>query len=266
MMELFLPYVSVLAFLIGIAYKLGQWLAIPVPLPLTIFPAQHKPAKRVLQFLQELLFFKSMFSHNRLLWGMAWSMHFSLALIIAGHIVGIYYLGGQFTMLGIGEELSQKFSYFLGMASGLWFIGTLAGLLCYRLLSYEIRTITPLSSYLELGLLAGIAITGTVLRFSLSAADLGLTRDYLASLLILRPVKMPDIPLFYWHFLLSNLLIIILPYSRLLHGIGACFTRNMLIQPPPQYSGSSTAASRQYIPPVTSSSWRLPASTKSGGD
>ncbi len=229
------PYISVAIFFFGAAYKLFRWFTTPSPFPLTVFPAPGNRSDRSLFFLKEVLFFNSLYRHSRLLWLLSWVMHLSLGLIIIGHITGIYFLGKQFTTLGMSPGASLALSNSLGMVTGVIFLISLTGLTAHRLFYAEARVTSDLTNYFELALLAGIAVTGTFLRLSITAPDLELIRDYITSLLFFHPAAIPAIPWFFWHFILFNALIIYLPYSKLGHWLGGWIIRLMLTEPPPEY-------------------------------
>jgi len=232
---LILPYVSVAVFILGIIYKLCRWLSIPVPLPITTFPVPKNPASRLGIFLKKLFLFSNLFLENRLLWLLSWMMHLALALIIIGHIVGIYFLGKQFTIFGVSDQASQALSHDLGMAAGILFIVTLVGLAARRLLHPEAKASSLLSNYFELALLLAIALSGMLLRLSLTEAMLLEIRQYLAALFHFQLVPFPHSPSFFWHFVLINILIIYLPFSKLIHGAGGFVIRSLLLEQPPAY-------------------------------
>jgi nitrate reductase gamma subunit len=229
------PYVSVAVFLGGIAYKLHQWLTVPSPFPITVFPAPDASSGRQLVFLQEMLLFSSLYLHNRVLWLLSWLMHSSLGLIIAGHITGIYFLGEQFTVCGMSKGTSLALSHFLGMTTGVLFIICLLGLTIRRFYDVEARATSGLSNYIELGLLGSIALTGMGLRFATTAPDLVLIREYMSGLFFFHPASLPNSTWFLWHFSLFNLLVMYLPYSKLMHGLGGGIIRVMLTESPPVY-------------------------------
>jgi nitrate reductase gamma subunit len=230
-----LPYVAVAIFLWGIVSKLRRWLAVPSPFPLTAFPVPGSAPGRVLAFLKEMLFFNSLYRHNRLLWLLSWSMHLSLGLIIFGHILGIYYFGQQFTLVGMSKEGSKALSHFLGIAAGVVFIVSLFVLTARRFYDTEARATSNLANYLELGLLLGIGLTGMGLRGTMTGPEFFLIRKYVAGLIMLHPAAMPVSPWFFWHFFFVNILLMYLPYSKLAHWLGGGIMRIMLMEVPPVY-------------------------------
>lgn len=230
-----LPYVAVAIFVRGTAGKLLRWLAVPLPFPLTAFPVPAGAAGRVLMFLKEMLLFNSLYRHNRFLWLLSWSMHLSLGLIIVGHILGIYYFGQQFTLIGMSKEGSKALSHILGVAAGAVFMISLFVLTVRRLYDAEARAASNLANYLELGLLLGIGLTGMCLRGTMTGPEFFLTREYMAGLIMFHPAAIPASPWFFWHFFFVNILVMYLPYSKLAHWLGGGIMRMMLMEAPPVY-------------------------------
>lgn len=253
------PYVSGVIFLLGLVHKLRQWLTVPAPLPITIFPVPGSLSGRLVVFLKEMLLFNSLYRHNRQLWLFSWTMHITLGLIIVGHITGIYFLGEQFSVLGITKEESRAWSYSLGMTAGVLLVISLVGLLWRRLYQPEVRATSDLPNYVEIGLLAGITLTGIFLRISLAAPDLELIREYLISLIFFHPGDMPNFPWFLWHFILLNILVMYLPYSKLVHGLGGGIIRIMLTELPPEYPTLAGKSPKSSFANPAADSWQPPS-------
>ena len=227
-MEQYFFYASAALFLAGFLYRLGRWLAAPEHLPLTVYPCPGRNRGQWTYLGGELLFFRSLFRQNRPLWLLSWGFHASLALIFLGHLLGIYYTGKHFSLLGLEDATGRAAAHFGGTASGLLLLTSLAGLSLRRFWATPARLTTQPKNLLELALLTGIALSGMLLRFVLTDRELGQIRSYLVALFTFQPVAMPDIPLFSLHFALSSLLLLILPYSSLLHGLGATFSFRLL--------------------------------------
>lgn len=241
------PYVAVAIFILGAIYKLRRWLTVAPPFPLTIFPVPRRPGGRLLVVLKEMLLFNSLFRHNRLLWLASWIFHLSLALIIAGHVLGIYTFREQFTLVGLSKAESQMLSHFLGMVTGVVYMIALVLLMGRRFYDREARATSNLISYLELGLLAGIGLTGMGLREVMTKPEFLLIREYMAGLILFRPAVMPGSPWFFWHFFLVNILLMYLPFSRLMHGLGGGIMHLMLTEAPPEYPAAG--AGSHFNPP-----------------
>jgi nitrate reductase gamma subunit len=240
-----LPYIAAAIFLVGTCLRVAGWLRVPVPFPLTLFPAANSNAGRMLVMGREILFFDSLRRGDKWLWLWAWLMHVSLVFVIIGHIAGIYYLTKQFTLIGFSAEASTSLSALLGTIFGAVFFIALLVLFCRRMTIPEVKRLSDPADYFDLGLLSAIVVTGMYMRLA-SDVDLPAVRAYIAGLFTLHPVPIPQDWRFISHFTLVNILLFYFPFSKLIHMAGIFVNQVMITQPPPVYptpSGSSRSIS-----------------------
>jgi nitrate reductase gamma subunit len=230
-----LPYIAVVVFTAGMIWRIVTWLKVPVPFQITIFPAPDSAAGRVAAITKELLFFSSLRRGDRTLWFWAWLMHITLAMIIIGHVVGIYYLTHQFTMIGLSEEGSSRLSAFFGTLSGIGFFVALIVLFYRRTAIPEVKRLSDPADYFDLLLLLSIVITGMHMRVTSVEVNLPAIREYIGSLIMLRPIPIPHEWVFVSHFFLVNVLLIYFPFSKLVHLAGFFVNRAMLVEAEPVY-------------------------------
>jgi nitrate reductase gamma subunit len=228
------PYIAVAVFLLGLVWRVRSWLKVPVPFQITLFPAPHSPTGRVTAVGKEMLLFSSLRRGDDGLWFWAWLMHITLAMIIAGHIIGIYYLTHQFTVIGLTEAASSQVSAFLGIVAGVGFFMALSVLLYRRMAIPEVKRLSDPADYFELCLLLTIVITGMHMR-TVSEVNLPVIREYLGSLIMLRPLPIPQEWIFVSHFFLVNVLMLYFPFSKLVHMTGFIVNRAMLVEAAPNY-------------------------------
>ena len=229
-----LPYIAAAVFFIGIGWRVAAWLRVPVPFPLSLSHAVKTNSDRMLAIGREIFLFDSLRRGDRWLWLWAWLLHISLAFIIIGHIVGIYYLTKQFTYIGFSSEASSRLSALLGTISGVVFFTALVVLLYRRMTIPEVKRLSDPADYFIPGLLLGVVITGMYMRLA-SGVDLPAVRAYLAGLFTLNPIPMPKDWIFISHFTLVNILLIYFPFSKLIHMAGMFVNRLIITQPPPVY-------------------------------
>lgn len=249
-----LPYLAFAVFLAGMAWRTWSWLRRPMPFALTLYPAQGRPAARVGAAAKELLWFRGLYQGDRGLWLWAWLMHVSLALIVAGHVVGLSLLGRQFCYLGASPETSTFLSGAIGTTTGLVFAVSLLALFYRRTALPEVKRLSDPADYFALALLLAVAVTGLHMRLAWLAVDQAEARSYLAGLLTFRPVPLPREPIFVVHFTLVSVLLLYFPFSKLVHLTGALAGQALVLQSPPVYP----------TPPGASRERRLPAAL--GGD
>jgi nitrate reductase gamma subunit len=230
-----LPYVAFGVFVVGTLLRIVGWMRIPVPFHLTLFPVPEDKAGSVRELVLEFVLCRSIYREDRLLWLWVWLFHVSLLMIVCGHVLGIYFLRQQFTLVGLSSETSQTLSVLLGGVAGAMMTLSLGALLCRRLFRREVRGLSEPDHYFELILLLAISVTGIAMYLPGLHAELPEVRAYMAGLLLLDPVPLPRSSPFFVHFLLVNLLMLYFPFSRLLHSAGFFVNRAMLAEAPPVY-------------------------------
>ncbi|MEW6074095.1 MAG: respiratory nitrate reductase subunit gamma [Planctomycetota bacterium] len=225
-----LPYVAFLVFLGGMVHRIRTWRRLPSP-AITLFPAPLTPADNRLNALQEAVLFRSLFRGDALLWAIAWVFHVMLALIAIGHLRVVADVDGLFRGLGMSEADIQSMSSSLGGAAGIIVLVALVLLGLRHVMVSRVREITGPADYIALALIAAIVLTGNRMRFGSEHFDLGLTREYVRSLLTLGDVTSSEAlhngP-FVLHMLLALLLIMFIPFSKLLHFGGIFFTHTIV--------------------------------------
>jgi nitrate reductase gamma subunit len=229
------PYIAAGVFIVGMAWRIGTWLKAPVPFQLTLFPAPSSTVGRVAAVGEELLMFTSLRRGDKGLWLWAWLMHVSLAMIIVGHIVGIYFLTHQFTMIGLSPAESSRLSALLGLIAGGVFFVSLLVLFYRRTAIPEVKRLSDPADYFDIMLLLAIVVSGMHMRVTSIEVDLPAIRTYLGALLAFRPIPIPHEWVFVSHYFLVNVLLLYFPFSNLVHLAGFIVNRAILVEAPPVY-------------------------------
>jgi nitrate reductase gamma subunit len=218
-----LPPITLIVFAGGLIYRLHLWWKLPVP-KMTLFPAREPGMDTFLGVLKAVFFSPGLFKTDRLLWIISWVFHTTLALILVGHLRVATDFPALWRVLGINPDVMSSV------------VGTLAGVVIFlavvlltfrRVTIPRVQEISQTGDYLALLLLLCVILTGNAMRFQ-EHFDLNLTREYFAGLV---HFQMPIPPLKGWflmHFLFSQLLILYLPFSKLLHLGGIFFTQTAL--------------------------------------
>ncbi len=218
------PYLAVLVFAVGMTAKALGWARKAVPLKIRLTPAPSSTLGVVVDVAAEVFFLRSLGRGRKEAWVGAWLFHASLALLLAGHLLGIAFTGEEFVALGATPEASKSLSGLLGGVVGIVLLASVLYLLARRVALPIVRRVSRPSDYLVLLLVAAIIATGNGLRF-LTQTDLAAVRAYLAGLLTFRPAELPANALFVVHFALVQVLLILYPLSKLAHSCGIFFTR-----------------------------------------
>lgn len=225
-----LPYLAITIFAIGMGRRFYAWKKLPSP-RMTLFPTPVDERGNAVNTLKEVFFFKSLFKGDRLLWGVAWLFHVVLALIFAGHVRVFANVDAWMLKLGLNEEQIDAMSSGVGGMAGVVIMATAVFLLLRRLLIQRVREVTGINDCLALLLIGAIIITGNMMRFGSEHFDLSLTREYFASLATFSSVVgTPALEnnMFLLHMCLALLLIMFIPFSKILHFGGIFFTHQMI--------------------------------------
>ena len=112
-------YITITIFNLSILYRLGRWAGARIVHNITLSPFPKTNTSDATVIGTEVIFFRSLFKSDFVLWVGAWTMHIALFAILGGHAVGIYTLGREFVCIGASESLSEAMSNLLGMIFGI---------------------------------------------------------------------------------------------------------------------------------------------------
>jgi nitrate reductase gamma subunit len=129
-------------------------------------------------------------------------------------------------MLGINADTMSAVS---GGIAGILITACAALLIVRRMSMVRVREVTNPSDYLALLLVVSILVTGNLMRFGVHF-DLAITREYFASLAAfsVTSASLPQSGMFLAHALLAQVLIIFIPFSKILHFGGIFFTQTLI--------------------------------------
>jgi nitrate reductase gamma subunit len=215
-------YFATLLFVVGVLYRISTYARTPAPLKIPTTPAPITKGGVVLRMTREVVFFESLFKSNLWIWGLGMLFHASLALVIMRHLR--YFIEPVWEWV----SLIQPF----GMYAGITMLLGLGGLWGRRLFVERIRYISTPSDHLMLLLLMAIASSGLMMKFVVHT-DVIAVKGYFLGLMHLNVQALPDDILLFVHLSLVAALLIIFPFSKLLHAPGVFFspTRNQTDNP-----------------------------------
>lgn len=225
-----LPYVAVLVFVVGMAHRFRTWKKLASP-SITLFPAPPTEGANTAHTIKEALFFRSLFKGDRVLWCIVWAFHVVLGLILLGHLRVFADVDSLLMAMGLSEGAIQAMSSGAGGAAGMVILLATILLLVRRLALPRVREITGVADYLALLLIGAIIITGNMMRFGSEHFDLALTREYFGNLARLRSsagAAVLENNVFVVHMGLAFVLILCIPFSKLLHFGGIFFTHQLI--------------------------------------
>ncbi|MCC7167591.1 MAG: respiratory nitrate reductase subunit gamma [Rhodospirillales bacterium] len=214
-------YAATAIFLGGTAWKIAQYWRTPAPLKIAVTPAPVTRTGALWRVLREVALFESLFFSNRGLWIMAALFHAGLALALARHLR--YFQDPVWEIVA----LVQPFGIYGGWAM-------LAGLLMLlgrRVTIDRVRFVTAPSDLLMLLLLIGIAVSG--FGMSMVRIDVVMVKAFFRGLLVFQIRPLPIDPPLLLHLAAVAALMMLFPFSKLLHAPGIFFspTRNQADNP-----------------------------------
>lgn len=215
-----LLYFAAAVFLVGMAWRIFTWARTPVPLKIVLTPAPKTAGGVARRLAGEMLGFRSLFQADRRLWIPAWLFHVSLALLLAGHLGGLVVPRLAESTLGLTEGQFENLAQNAGSFAGGLAIVSLAWLLVRRFAAERLRKISTVADYLALVLLLLIVGSGNHMRF-MGGLNILQARAFVAGWLAFHPVAAPASPAFAVHVVLVSVLLVYIPFSKLVHLGGA---------------------------------------------
>jgi nitrate reductase gamma subunit len=216
--------VATLVLIVGLGVKIAQYARTPAPLKIATTPAPTTKSGVVLRLFREVVFFESLFKSTKWTWLFSWAFHMGLALVLVRHLryfVDPSWVPGIVWMM---IELVQPFGKYAGFAMA---VG-LGGLFVRRIFVDRVRYISAPSDYLWLILLMLIGASGLMMSF-VAHTDIVAIKQFFTFSGGSLPVDLPLIA----HLLAVAVLMILFPFSKLLHVPGVFFSpsRNQVDNP-----------------------------------
>jgi len=222
-----LLWVSLIVFVVFTAGKIRQYWKTPAPLKIPTTPAPVTQTGVVFRMAREVVLFESLFKSNKWIWVFGWMFHLGLLLAFFRHLRYVVE-SDSFMWPVISNVLVQSFGQYAGFAM---VIG-LFGLLARRLVVERIRYISSPSDYLMLLMLIIIGISGLIMSF-VSHIDVVQLKMFVIGLFGFDFQNLPESTALVIHLLLVVVLLLVFPFSKLLHAPGVFFspTRNQVDNP-----------------------------------
>ncbi len=226
-------YLAATVLVLGLIWKIADYARTPAPLLIPTTPAPTTRGGVALRMLREVALFESLFKSNLWLWACGWLFHIGLALELIRHLR--YFTQPVWTWV----VLLQPF----GIYGGMVMLAGLAGLWVRRLFVERIRYISTLSDHLMLLLIIAIAVSGLTLKFFIRTDIVGV-KEFFLGLMRFDWQPLPADGLLYVHLTLVAMLMLVFPFSKLLHAPGVFFSpsRNQADNPREARHLSSWAA------------------------
>jgi nitrate reductase gamma subunit len=172
--------------------------------------------------LREVIWFESLFRANKWIWLFGIMFHLALWLVLLRHLR--YFIDPVWGWVVLIQPI--------GKYAGIIMMVGLAGLLARRIVVERIRYISSPSDYLMLILLMVIGGSGLLMTFVLHT-DIVQFKAFMLGVMTFNWQPIPADPILLLHLSAVILLMIIFPYSKLLHAPGVFFSpsRNQVDNP-----------------------------------
>jgi nitrate reductase gamma subunit len=206
-------YLASAVLVAGLAVRIRQYAGTPAPLKIPTTPAPTTRGGVALRLLREVVLFESLFKATLWTWLFGWVFHAAMALVLLRHL-------RYFTEPVWGwVAFVQPFGVYAGfaMAAGL------AGLWARRFLVDRVRYISTPSDHLMLALLIAIAGSGLAMKY-LAHTDVVAVKSFFLGLMAFQVRELPADPLLAVHLGLVAALMLVFPFSKLLHAPGLFFS------------------------------------------
>jgi nitrate reductase gamma subunit len=253
------PYVAIVVFLVGLAYRVLGWASVPVPYRIPTVCGQQKSLPWIKQdwlespsrtrhvvgrMALEILLFRSLFRNTRvgitptqrvvyqsdkLLWIASLAFHYCFLVIFLRHMR--LFLEPTPWLVTFIEDFDGFFQLTVPtfLVSDAVIVAALLFLLGRRLFDAQLRYISLPADYLALFLLLGVALSGIFMRY-ITKVDMIAAKELSLGLVTLRPVLPEGIGMpFFIHLFFVSFLFAYFPFSKLVHmgGIFLSPTRNL---------------------------------------
>ena len=215
-------YFATAIFVVGLAYKIRLYARTPAPLKIPTTPAPTTRTGVVVRMAKEVVFFESLFKANKWTWLFGWVFHAALLLVVMRHL-------RYFTEpVWFWVRWVQPFGLYAGFAM----VAGLTGLWVRRFTVERVRYISAPSDHLMLLLLIAIAATGLMMKY-VAHTDILSLKAFVLGLMYFDPQPIPADPVLLVHLSLVLILLLIFPFSKLLHAPGLFFSpgRNQVDNP-----------------------------------
>ncbi len=206
-------YAATVVLVAGLALRIADYARTPAPLKIPTTPAPVTRGGVALRMLREVVLFESLFKGSLWTWLFGWVFHISLALVLVRHLR--YFTEPVWFWVALVQPL--------GILAGFGMLIGLAGLLVRRIAVERIRYISTPSDYLMLVLLLAIAASGLAMKYVFHT-DVVAVKLFFLGLMYFDWQPLPADAMLYVHLLLVAALMIVFPFSKLLHAPGVFFS------------------------------------------
>ncbi len=197
----------------GLLLRIIQYARTPVPLKVPTTPAPITRGGAAIRVLREVVVFESLYKSNKWIWLFGWAFHAALLLVLFRHLR--YFIQS----VPVAVQLVQPFGIYAGFAM----VGALLALWVRRVAIARVRYISDTFDHLILLLLILIGASGLAMQF-LVRTDIVALKGFFLGLIAFDWQPLPADPILLTHLALVALLMVVFPFSKMLHAPGIFFS------------------------------------------
>jgi len=209
--------------LAGLLYRMIRYVRTPVPLVIPTTPAPTTRVGVAARMTREVVLFQSLFRGSKWTWLFGWLFHFGMLIALVRHLR--YFTEPVWWWVSMLQ--------WAGIYAGIVMALGLAGLWARRLLVDRVRYISAPSDHLMLALLLAIAGSGLVMKYWVHA-DIVALKAFTLGLITFDWQPLPADPVLLVHLTLVILLMVVFPFSKLLHAPGVFFSPTLNMKDTPR--------------------------------
>ncbi|MBU6207478.1 MAG: respiratory nitrate reductase subunit gamma [Alphaproteobacteria bacterium] len=206
-------YTATIILVVGLGLKIWTYVKTPQPLKVPTMPAPRTRFGAALRVAREVTIFQSLFRSNKWIWVFGYMFHVGLALVLIRHL--------RYPLEPVPDLIALEQPF--GIIAAFVMVFGLAGLLALRIVVNRVRYISAFSDYFLLLLLLCIASSGLAMKF-LVHTDIVAVKVFFLGLERFEINPLPADPLLTVHLSLVLTLMIVFPFSKLLHAPGVFFS------------------------------------------
>ena len=206
-------YFAVIVLITGLAFKIRQFWVTPTPFKIPTMPAPLTRTGVAFRLAREVALFESLFKSTKWTWIMAVLFHAGLALVLMRHVR--YFQEDVWFVIALIQPL--------GIYGGFAMVAGLVGLWVRRVAVARVRYISGPSDHLMLALLVAIGVTGLSMKF-VAHTDIIMVKQFFTGLMVFDIRALPTDTNLLIHLASVFVLMIVFPFSKLLHVPGVFFS------------------------------------------
>ncbi len=206
-------YSAAVILVAGLAFRIWTYNKTPAPLRIALMPAPVTKSGVYGRMAREVILFASLFKSNKWIWLFGWIFHVAMALAFMRHLR--YFTEPVWWWVA----LIQPFGIYAGFAM----LFGLFALWVRRLVHERTRYISNPSDHLMLILLMAITVSGLAMKY-VAHTDIIALKEFMLGIMYFDWKTLPADPILIVHLGLVISLMIIFPFSKLLHAPGMFFS------------------------------------------